>query len=661
MRIAEALARLGQTLSGELDEPTILDAVVRAGVELSGAEVGRFYPFESGHRPECRESAAAGELIAPIRLRTGEILGEIYFRHSDPSAFTPREESMIAALASQGAIAIDNSRLVSALERQRVEAEEVGRHYRFLAESMPQLVWTADADGLADYVNERWVIYTGRTVDTLLGHGWREAVHADDLDRVVEAWSKSMGGGSLFDVTLRLRRGDGSFRWHLARAYSLCTETRRVIKWFGTCTDIHDQKRFEDSQRLLSESSRVLAASLNLESTLGTVASLVASWFGGYCVIDLLGEHGLVRVAAAHKNPEKQPLMDALRTFAPSGDRRSPMSNVVASRQTEVCNTVTEERITMSAHSEGHGEIRRALETSAYMVSPLYAGGSVLGTLMIGLLNGEVFEVDDVRPVEELAYRIALSVSNARAYEQAREANRLKDEFLAVVSHELRTPLNAMRGWLSLLKSSKLSESQAAHARDVIERNILAQTQLVEDLLDISRIVSGRMRLTVKPVALESVVASTLDSLRLAAEAKGLELDATHVERAPQVAGDPDRLQQIVWNLLSNAIKFTPRGGRVRVTLRRVDSHVELEVADTGQGITPEFLPHVFERFRQGDGTTTRPIGGLGLGLAIVRHLAELHGGTVVAASAGEGCGASFTLSLPALPQSVLKDSVVAG
>jgi signal transduction histidine kinase len=206
-----------------------------------------------------------------------------------------------------------------------------------------------------------------------------------------------------------------------------------------------------------------------------------------------------------------------------------------------------------------------------------------------------------------------------------------------------------MRGWLSLLKSARLSEAQSVHAREVIERNIIAQTQLVEDLLDISRIVSGRMRLSVKPVALDRVVASALESLRLAAEAKGLQLIEHLDEPSAQVAGDGDRLQQIVWNLLSNAIKFTPRGGQVTVTLRRANSHVELVVRDTGQGISPSFLPHVFERFRQGDGTTTRPTGGLGLGLAIVRHLAELHGGTVTAASGGEGEGASFTLSLPAL------------
>jgi PAS domain S-box-containing protein len=653
MKAAEALARLGQALSGETEERLIMAAVVKAGVELSGAHSGRFVPAAS----EADPPRLASELRACVRLRSGEILGVLHFAHPDLEAFTPREESMVAALASQAAIAIENSRLVAALEKQRAEAEEAGRHYRFLAESMPQLVWTADASGSIDYVNERWMIYTGRPVEAVLGNGWHEVVHPDDLDRALEAWSKSMTAGSAFDITFRLRRGDGSYRWHLARAYSLCTETRRIIKWFGTCTDIHDQKRFEDSQRLLSESSRVLAASFDLPSTLGTVASLVASWFRGYCLIDLLDDDGLARVAAAHVDPSKQPLMDALRTLPPGENRRTQLWNAIASRQTEVCNNVSDDAIVFGVQSGRHQQIRRSLETSAYMIAPLLAGGGALGTLMIGLSDSELFEADDVRPVEELAYRIALSVSNARAYEHAREASRLKDEFLAVVSHELRTPLNAMRGWLSLLKSAKLSEDQAAHARDVIERNIVAQTQLVEDLLDISRIVSGRMRLNVRPVALDSIVETAIDSLRLAAEAKGLALEATTLDAGAQVTGDPDRLQQIVWNLLSNAIKFTPRGGRVTLTLRRSGSQVELVVTDTGQGISADFLPHVFDRFRQGDGTTTRPVGGLGLGLAIVRHLAELHGGTVTAASAGEARGASFTLSLPALMSVVPRDT----
>ena len=654
MKAAEVLARVGQALGGEIDERKIVDAVIAGGLELTGAQAGRFVPPASlppdrAHETVLKDARQTGELLVPVRSRTGEALGALLFIAPVSGAFTPREEALVAALASQASIALDNSRLFAALESQRTQAEEASRHYRFLAESMPQLVWTAGADGVVDYVNERWVVYTGRSVDDVTGDGWLDVIHPEDVERTMEAWSRALDGGAAFDIVYRLRRGDGVYRWHLARAYSLCSETRRVIKWFGTCTDIHDQKRFEDGQRLLSESGRVLAASFNLQSTLGTVTALVATWFHGYCIIDLLEEDRLNRVAATHSDPDQQPLMDAMREFAPGKDHRSPLWKAIVSRQTEVRNTVTEDLLLEAAQSERHAEIRRSLQTRAYLVTPLLAGGVAHGTLTIGRTADEAFEPDDVRPVEELAYRIALAVSNARAYEQARDANRLKDEFLAVVSHELRTPLNAMRGWLSLLKSARLSDEQAAHARDVIERNIIAQTQLVEDLLDISRIVSGRMRLHVRPLALEPIIATAIDSLRIAAEAKGIEIAAAVPEPVGQITGDADRLQQIVWNLLSNALKFTPRGGRVLVSLHRTESDVELTVADTGQGISPDFLPHVFEQFRQGDSTTTRPIGGLGLGLAIVQHLAELHGGTVTAHSEGEGRGATFTLALPAL------------
>ena len=656
MKAAEVLARVGQALGGEIDEGRIIEAVIGGGRELTGAQVSRFVLPEllsdDGALTEDAtdlERRYRSELLVPIRSRTRGLLGALHFAHAEAGVFTPREEALIVALASQAAVAIDNSRLVAAVERQRAEAEEVGRHFRFLAESMPQLVWTADADGRVDYLNERWTLYAGQSAESMLGDPWAQIVHPDDLERTSDAWTKAIAGGTAFDIIFRLRRGDGLYRWHLGRAYSLCTETRRVIKWFGTCTDIHDQKRFEDSQRLLSESSRVLASSFDLTATLGTVAALVASWFRGYCIIDLLDDGVLKRVATAHADPDKLPVIDELRNFAPADDRNSPLWKALLSRQTEVWNSLTDDILRMGAQSPRHEELRRGLGANALMIAPLVAGGVAVGTLSIGMTGGEIFAADDIRPVEELAYRMALSVSNARAYEQAHEANRLKDEFLAIVSHELRTPLNAMRGWLSLLKSAKLSEEQQQHAREVIERNIVAQTQLVEDLLDISRIVSGRMRLQVHPVDVQEVVGAAIESVALAAEAKGIHIEKKFEDPGVQVAGDPDRIQQIVWNLLSNAIKFTPRGGSVVVSVRRANSHVELEVADTGQGIAPEFLPHVFERFRQGDSTTTRPIGGLGLGLAIVRNLAELHGGTVQAMSDGEGLGASFTLSLPAL------------
>ncbi len=236
-----------------------------------------------------------------------------------------------------------------------------------------------------------------------------------------------------------------------------------------------------------------------------------------------------------------------------------------------------------------------------------------------------------------------------RAKKMAEEATRAKDEFLAVVSHELRTPLTAILGWARLMKTGKLDKSAAVHALHTIERNAASQNQLIEDLLDFSRIISGKIRLDVGRVDLDSLVEAALDVVRPAAEAKGIRLQAILDPRAGPVSGDPERLQQVLWNLLSNAIKFTPKDGRVQVRLERVNSSVEITVSDTGQGISAEFLPYVFERFRQADNTTTRQHAGLGLGLAITKHIVELHGGTVRAVSPGEGQGASFILRLPVM------------
>jgi signal transduction histidine kinase/CheY-like chemotaxis protein len=239
--------------------------------------------------------------------------------------------------------------------------------------------------------------------------------------------------------------------------------------------------------------------------------------------------------------------------------------------------------------------------------------------------------------------------SEQRARRQAETADRLKDEFLATVSHELRTPLSAILGWAAMLNMDELDEQTTHAALTAIERNAKAQAQIIADILDVSRIVTGKLRIDARPVELAAIIRAAVDTLQLAASAKNISLVVSFADEAGLVAGDPDRLQQIVWNLVSNTLKFTPSGGRADVHLERVNSDLELTVSDNGIGIRKEFLPHVFERFRQADSSTTRAQGGLGLGLAIVRHLVELHGGTVSAESAGAGQGAKFTVRLPVM------------
>jgi signal transduction histidine kinase/ActR/RegA family two-component response regulator len=315
---------------------------------------------------------------------------------------------------------------------------------------------------------------------------------------------------------------------------------------------------------------------------------------------------------------------------------------------------------------EGH------LPVVSYLAVPVVSrSGEVYGGLFFGDPEEGVFNEHLARIVEGLAAQAAVAMDNARLFEavqraraeaeqsaaekerlyrEAQESSRLKDEFLATVSHELRTPLTAILGWAHMLRTGQYDGDSAQSAFETIERNARAQAQLIEDLLDVSRIITGKLRLDVRPVDPNSFIEAAVEALRPAAEAKGVRLQKLVDTGAVSVSGDPVRLQQVVWNLLSNAIKFTPRGGRVQVTLERVNSHVEIAVSDTGSGISPEFLPHVFDRFRQGDQKTTRRHGGLGLGLSIVRHLVEIHGGTVRAESPGEGHGSTFTVLLPVAP-----------
>jgi PAS domain S-box-containing protein len=315
---------------------------------------------------------------------------------------------------------------------------------------------------------------------------------------------------------------------------------------------------------------------------------------------------------------------------------------------------------------EGH------LPVTSYLAVPVISrSGEVLGGLFFGHPEEGVFTERAARIVEGLAAQTAVAMDNARLYEtaqraraeaeqtaqekerlyrEAQESSRLKDEFLATVSHELRTPLTAILGWAHMLRTGQFGDDSALKAIETIERNARSQSQLIDDLLDVSRIITGKLRIDVRPVDPNTFIESAVEAVRPAAEAKGVRVQRIMDTGVATVSGDPVRLQQVVWNLLSNAIKFTPRGGRVQVRLERVNSHVEISVSDNGAGIAPEFLPYVFDRFRQADQRTTRQHGGLGLGLAIVRHLVELHGGTVRAESPGEGQGSTFMVLLPVAP-----------
>jgi signal transduction histidine kinase/DNA-binding response OmpR family regulator len=424
--------------------------------------------------------------------------------------------------------------------------------------------------------------------------------------------------------------------------------------------DITERKHGLEMERLLAEASATFASSLDYEATLQSVAATVVPPLADICVFDVIDrDETLRRVAHAHADRGDTETLEEIGRHVPaamSGDH--PIIRVLNGGRTMVVSDVTDDWLRSASIDAQHLQFLRKLRIVSVMTVPLKAREKVLGAMTLGRIarSGRRFGEGDLRIAEELARRAGVAVDNARLYRSAQDAraeaeaaSRMKDQFLATLSHELRTPLNAIVGWSRLLQSGKLERDDVQQGLDAIDRNAKIQTQLIEDLLDLSRIISGNLRLDIQQVNLAEVIDAALATVMPAADARGVRILKMFDSLAGPVMGDPARLQQVVWNLLSNAVKFTPRDGRIQVLLERVNSHVEIAVIDTGIGIRPEFLPFVFDRFRQANGSTTRRYGGLGLGLSIVKQLVELHGGSVRAKSLGENRGSTFTVSLPLL------------
>jgi signal transduction histidine kinase/ActR/RegA family two-component response regulator len=450
-----------------------------------------------------------------------------------------------------------------------------------------------------------------------------------------------------------LKGADGQFRTFLTRVNPQRDAAGRIVRWFGTNTDVEERKRAEEAQKFLAEASKILVGSLDYETTLQRIAALVVPRLADWCAVDVLtDERAIHRLAVAHQDASKVELVRELERRYPQTPADSEgAAKVIRTGRPELYPNIPDELLALVSRDEEHLRALRELGLRSAMVVPMAAQGRVIGAItFVSSESGRRYAEADLGFAEDLAHRAALAVENARLYREAQEVNRLKDEFLATLSHELRTPLTAVLGWTRLLGTGQLDAETRVRALEAIERNAQSQVQLIDDILDVSRVIRGKLRLDVRPIDLAPVIEAAVDSVRPAAEAKGIRLQVVLDPRAGRAAGDPDRLQQVVWNLLSNAVKFTPKGGRAQIVLARVDSHVEITVSDSGAGIAPDFLPHVFDRFRQADPTTTRAHGGLGLGLAIVRHLVELHGGTVEADSPGEGQGSTFVVKLPVVP-----------
>ena len=387
--------------------------------------------------------------------------------------------------------------------------------------------------------------------------------------------------------------------------------------------------------------------SLDYEKNLESVAHLAVPRFADWCVVDLIEAGELRRLAVAHIDPSKIEFARELhRRYPPRRDEPGGIWHVVATGEPLLYPHLDDDALRAAARDPEHLSILRDVGLRSAMLVPLSRGTEVFGVLsFVHVSTDRQYDHDDLAFAQELARRASYSIENARLYRAAQDANRAKDEFLAALSHELRTPLNAILGWASILRARP--EGQMERGLDVIYRNAKVQTQLVEDLLDASRIVSGRMSIDLKDVPLRPIIEAAVETVVPQASEKDIEFRTKLPARNVVIRGDAARLQQVFWNILSNAVKFTPRSGRINVSTSMSAAEVAVHITDTGAGIRTEALPFIFDRFRQADASTTRRYRGLGLGLTLSRQLTEMHGGHIAATSAGPGLGATFTVSLP--------------
>jgi PAS domain S-box-containing protein len=507
---------------------------------------------------------------------------------------------------------------------ERKRAEGILQRYRLLSDKARDIVWMLRPDGQIVEVNQAAVDAYGYSREELLAMNVRDLREPSTRPRVAEDLKKSAEGVNF--ETVHIRKDGTTFPVEVNANSNNFGEERLVM---SIVRDITERKRSEEALRESEERFRYVADAAPVLIWISDTTKQ-CNWFNkpwlSFTGRTLEEEYGNGWAEGVH--PED--FHRCVEIYSSSFDIREPFSMEYRLRRYD-------------------GEYRWLLDNGIPRFAP---NGEFLGFI------GSCIDITDRKQIE--SEREWLLKSEQESRQQAEQANRLKDEFLATLSHELRTPLNAILGWAQVLQNRSIGENEVEKALTTIERNARSQSQLIDDILDVSRIITGKLRLNVRAVDLPEVIMAAIDAARPAAEAKNIRLQTLLDPQAGLISGDADRLQQVVWNLLSNAIKFTPKDGHVQVRLERINSHVDIVVSDTGIGIESGFLPYVFERFRQSDASTTRRHGGLGLGLAIVRQLVELHGGSVSVSSEGEGKGSTFNVNLPLLPVRIEPENEIA-
>jgi len=606
------------------------------------------------------------------RVCGGETLRELDDLHRDRDGASVPVSVTIAPLRDNAGDIVGSVRIVRNISKVEA-AERAVRHLAAIVESSDDAIISKDLNGVITSWNSAAERMFGYTAADIVGRSVRILIPEDrqSEEDVVLAHVRRGDKVDHFD-TIR-RRKDGTLIPISLTVSPIRDRAGRIVGASKIARDISERRLAERERARLVAITEQHAA---ITEKLNQVGALIASSLDSHAIVQAVTDAATDLTTAAfgaffYNSIDERGEAYTLHTL--SGTSRDAFSHFPMPRNTKVfeptfrgTGIVRSDDITrdprygrnppFSGMPPGHLPVR------SYLAVPVRdRSGEVLGGLLFGHPEPGRFTEQHERLVAGIVSWAAIGLENARLYVGVQEASRLKDEFLATLSHELRTPLNAILGYSRMVKAGIVSSDRVRNAIDTIERNATSLTQIVEDVLDVSRIIAGKMRLNVQSAKLPGLIQSAVEAFAPAVDAKGIRIETVFDPQAPAVSGDPERLQQVIWNLISNAVKFTDRGGIVRVALEAAGDDVVVTVSDTGIGIDPSFVPHMFERFRQADGGTTRERGGLGLGLGIARQLVEMHGGTIRASSEGRGKGATFTVRLPSLAAARTERRLTAG
>jgi PAS domain S-box-containing protein len=531
-------------------------------------------------------------------------------------------------------------------------AAEARLHLAAIVESSEDAIISKDLEGRITSWNKAAERLYGYTAEEILGKPLALLVPPNHPNELQEILDRMKRGERIEHYETERVRKDGS-QFHVSLSISPIKNAEgKIVGASKIARDITGSKRNEAALAFLAQSSKVLAQLLDVPSTLQRVAGLAVPHFADWCAVDMLGPDGaLQRMAVAHVDPAKVQLAhDLQRRYPPDPGAPRGVWHILRTGKAELVTEISDAMLAESAPDEELRRILRELGLRSYMGVPLSVRGKTVGVLtFIAAESGHRYEPADLRLAEDLAHRAGIAIENAQLYGDLKEADRRKDEFLAMLAHELRNPLAPIRNALHLMKMPGASEEAIKRAREVTERQVQQMVRLVDDLLDVSRIMRGRIDLRRESVELSRVIAQAVETVQPILDAQGQQLVLSVPPEPVWVEADPVRIVQVIGNLLNNAAKFSQGPGRVWLSVEpgANGSEVVFRVRDEGMGISADLLPHVFELFVQGDKSLERTRGGLGIGLTVVQRLVEMHGGTVTASSAGPGRGSEFIVRLP--------------